>query len=95
MRWVSNKIDEFLNSLSSSAPQIISLTEHHLRTEEINNVNFVPYTLAASFCRQTCSYRGVWVFFPMNNPLYTINIDQYNKEKNLEICALELNIIIK
>jgi len=40
-------------SLSSNAPQVNCLTEHHLMTEEIGNVNLGQYTLGATFCRQT------------------------------------------
>jgi hypothetical protein len=64
IRGISNKIDEFLNSLSPNAPQVICLTEHHLKTEEILNVNFSQCTLGASFCRQTYSYGDVCVFVP-------------------------------
>jgi len=37
---ITNKIDEFLFSLPVNAPQVICLTEHHLKIEEIGNVNF-------------------------------------------------------
>jgi hypothetical protein len=57
-----------------------------LRTEEVRNVNFGLYILGAFFCRQTYSH-GVCVFVPKNIQFYTINLDQYNKEKDLEICA--------
>jgi hypothetical protein len=36
---IFNKIDEFLISLSSNAPHVICLTEHHLMTEQIGNAN--------------------------------------------------------
>ena len=49
---MSNKIDEFLISLSSNAPQVICLTEHHLMTEQIENVNLGQHTSGVSFCRQ-------------------------------------------
>jgi hypothetical protein len=64
-----------------------------LRIEEIRNVNFSQYTLGASFCRQTYSHGGVCNFVPKNIQFYTINLDQYNKEKDFEICALKLNIL--
>jgi len=56
---ISNKIDEFLISLSSNAPQVICLTEHHLMNEEKRNVNLGQYTLGATFCRQTYKYGGL------------------------------------
>jgi hypothetical protein len=90
---ISNKTDEFLNSISPNAHQVICLTEHHLKTEEISYVNFSQYTLGASFCRQTYSHGGVCVFVPKNIQYYTIDLDQYNKEKALKICALKLNIL--
>jgi len=66
---ITNKIDEFLNSLRSNAPQVICLTEHHMKTEEIANVNLEQYTLGTAFCRQTIS-RGVYVFtYPRIFPL--------------------------
>ena len=35
---ISHKIDEFLISFSLTTPHVLSLTEHHLRTEEINYI---------------------------------------------------------
>jgi hypothetical protein len=58
---ISNKTDEFLISLSSNAPQIICLTEHHLMTEETRNVNLGQYILGATFCRQTYEHGGVCI----------------------------------
>jgi len=34
---ISNKIDELWTSLCYNRPQIICLTEHHLKTDEIND----------------------------------------------------------
>ena len=48
---ISKKTDELLISLSYNKPQIICLTEHHLKAEEINNVNLDRYILGTSFCR--------------------------------------------
>jgi len=93
IRGISNKIDKFLNSASPDVPQVICLTEQHLRTEEIRNVNFSQYTLGASFCRQTYSHGGVCIFVPKNFQFHTINLDQYNKEKDFETCALKLHIL--
>jgi len=45
IRGISNKFHEFVISLSPNAPQVTCLTEHHLQTKEIGNVNFGQYTL--------------------------------------------------
>src|SRR5215510_13206844 len=52
LRGISSKIDEFLTSLCYNRPQIICLTEHHLKTEEINSINLDQYILSASLCRK-------------------------------------------
>ncbi|XP_023702159.1 uncharacterized protein LOC111861650 [Cryptotermes secundus] len=92
IRGIINKVDEFLNSLSLNAPQIICLSEHHLKTDEISEVNFDHYTVGTSYCRQTYSHGGVCVLVHKNIQFNTINPDQFNKEKDLEICALKLNV---
>ena len=60
------------------------------RTEELSNVNFGHYSLGASFSRQTYSHGDVCIFVPKNTQFHAVNLDQYNKD--LEICALKLNI---
>jgi hypothetical protein len=90
MQGITNKIDEFLISLPPNAPQVICLTEHHLQTEEIGNVNFGQYTLGSAFCRQTFKQGGVCIYISKNTCFNAINLDQFIKEKDLEICALKL-----
>ena len=87
------KIDEFLNSLPPNAPKVIYLTEHHLRAEEIRNINLSQFTLGATFCRQTYSHGGACSIVSKNIHFSTINLDQQNKEKDFKICALNLHII--
>ena len=90
---IVNKTDEFLISFSLNAPQIICLTEHHLQTEQIHNVDLGQYTLGAAFCRKTYKHGGVCIYVSKNLQFNTINLDQYNKEKDLEICALKLHTL--
>jgi exonuclease III len=92
IRGISNKIEEFLHSLSPNPPQVTCLTEHHLRIEEIENVNLSQYTFGTKFCRQSYSHGGVCIFVPVNIQFSVINLDQYCKEKDIEICALKLYI---
>jgi hypothetical protein len=61
IRGIKNKVEEFLISLTDIAPQIICLSNHRLRLDEIDNVNFNQYMIGNSFCRQIDSYGGVCV----------------------------------
>jgi exonuclease III len=90
IRGISNKIDEFLISLPPNAPQVICLTEHHMKTEGRANVNFGQYTLGSAYCRQTYKQGGVCIYISKNISFKAINLDQYIKEKDFEICALKI-----
>ena len=62
-------------------------------TEEIGNANLGQYTLRAALCRQTYKHEGVCIYVLKDIQFNTINLDQYNKEKDLEICALNLRLL--
>jgi hypothetical protein len=93
IQGIKNKIDEFLISLPHNVPQVICLTEHHLQTDEISNVNFGQHTLGSAFCRQSYKQGGVCIYISKNISFNAINLDQYIKEKDLEICALKLCLL--
>jgi exonuclease III len=95
IRGIKNKIEVFLISLADTVPQIISLSEHHLRLDEIDNVNFNPYMIGNSFCRQIYSYGGVRILIHKNLQFDTINFDQFNTEKGFETCALKFQFTSK
>jgi hypothetical protein len=88
---IKNKVEEFLISLTDIAPQIICLSEHHLRLDEIDNVNFNQYMIGNSFCRQ----EGVCVLIKKNVQFDTINFDQFSKEKDFKTCALKFQFMPK
>jgi len=90
---LSHKIDEFLISLLPKYTQILCLTEHHLRNEEIANVNLDQYTLGDQFFRQTYKQGGVCIYVSNDIHFSTINLEQHNIEKGLEICTLKMRIL--
>jgi hypothetical protein len=59
IQGIRNKVGDFLISLSANEPQIICLSEHHLRTEEIDKLNLYQYIIGTSFCRQHYSSMSV------------------------------------
>jgi exonuclease III len=66
------------------------LTEHHLRIDELKNINLGQYTLVAQYCRQSYKQGGVSIFVSSDIQSHAINLDHFNKEKDLEICALKI-----
>ena len=65
------------------APQVICLTEHHIITEQIGNVNLGQYTLGVSFYRQVYKHGGSCFYVSKDTHFNTINVDQYNEEKSV------------
>jgi exonuclease III len=95
IRGIKNKVEEFLISIRDIEPQIICLSEHHLKIDEIDNVNFNQYRIGNSFCRQTFNCGGVCILIRENLQFDTINLDQFNKEKDLESCAIKFQFMSK
>ena len=95
IQGISKKIDEFSISLCYNRPQIICLTEHHLKAEEINNINLDPYKLGTSFCRKKQKHGGACIYVSKSLQFSAINLEKFHREKDLEICALKLNIQTK
>ena len=91
IRGLNNKTDEFLISLSPSTPQIICLTEHHLKPDEIGNICLGHHTLGTYFCRRSFKQGGVCIFASDNTSTKVIDLE-HTKEKDLEICALQTYI---
>ena len=87
-----NKREELLNSLTSTSPQIICLTEHLLADEELEGVTLHPYILGAKFCKRMHKCGGVCTFILDNIHYTNINMDKYSNEKDTEICAMKLHI---
>lgn len=94
IRGLHNKSDEILIAVSPYSPQVICLTEHHLTTEQINTIRLDHYTLGASFCRQTYKHGGTCIYVLKDIPFHSINLDEFNTEKDIEICALRLSLTL-
>jgi hypothetical protein len=48
--------------------------------------------LGAKLCRQTYKQGGVYIYVTNDIQFNTINLDQYNREKDLEICAIKIRL---
>jgi hypothetical protein len=51
--------------------------------------------LGTSFCREKYKYGGACIYISKFLEFSSINLDKYHKEKDLEICAIKLNIQTK
>jgi len=93
VKSLRKKSHELLGHLYPVLPHVMCLNEHHLNIlEKKTYVNIEGYTIEAQFCRVLYEKGGVIIY--VHNSLQYTNIDlsEYCKEKDIEICAIKLFI---
>jgi exonuclease III len=91
IRGLRGKVTELLLSVLDEAPHIICLTEHHLKDYEIDITHIPKYKLGSKYCRQNLKNGGVSIYIQDTLTYSNINLLKYNKEQDIEICAIQLN----
>jgi exonuclease III len=91
IRGLRNKANELYCHLHHDHPHILCVTEHNLSESELQLNHLTHYSLRASHCRKSFSKGGVSIFAHRNIKYNTINIGEYNKDKDIEACAIQLN----
>jgi hypothetical protein len=86
------KTHELLSHLYPDLPQVICLMEHHLNTMEINLVNTENYITGAQFCRALYGKGVVAIYVHKSLKFTNTDLRKYCKEKDIEICAVKLNL---
>ena len=67
---------------------VVCLTEHHLREQEIENLSIAHYTLRAKFCRQNLKQGGTGIFVHESLAFTNIDLQNYCMEQDIETCQL-------
>jgi len=91
VRGLGNKTNELYCHLHHDLPHILCLSEHHLSESELQLIHLANYSLGASYCTKTFLKGGVSIFVYRNLKYNTINIDEYNIDKDIEACAIPLD----
>jgi hypothetical protein len=89
---VSNKIYDLTIYLQMSPIHVLCITEHHLGCNEIETIYLPNYNLNAKYCRTKLKKGGVCIFTHKTIHCTSINLNNFCKEQDLEICAIELHI---
>jgi len=87
---LSNKVNQINLLLQNVKVQVMCLTEHWVSEENMSNINFTDYLIAASFCRKQYIHGGVLLLVNQNVPTKPLNISSYSIEKHIEICGIQL-----
>ena len=86
IRGLKSKVDDLSNSLSPDYPQIMCLTEHHLKDYEIDNLPIDHFKLGSKYCRHKFKNGGVCIFVYEDLQFFSISLDKYHKEKYWGLC---------
>jgi hypothetical protein len=93
IRGLGNKSNELYCHLQHDLPHILCLSVHHLSEPELQMIHSPNYSLGANYCRKTflkgCVSTRMFVHRTLKYS--TINIDEYNIDKDIEACTIQLD----
>jgi len=90
IRSLKNKINELLISLIDKKPDILCLTEHHLRDYKISNTCIPTFKLAAKYCRHHRKQGGVCIYIHESLDFKNISLLNYCSEQDIELAAIQI-----
>jgi len=77
------KMNELLCHLNHDPPNILRITKHHLRHEELAAFHVENYVLGSSYCRQLKLKGGVCIFVQNNLKFTPLNVDEYCVDQDI------------
>ena len=89
IRGLGMKSGEILGHLYPDYPQVLCLTELHLRKPQIKHKTIENYSLGTYYCRENYEKGGVAIYIHQSIQSSKVSIDKYCKEKDIEICAIK------
>jgi hypothetical protein len=87
IRGLRDKNNELLGSVLPKLPQVICLTKHHLKEQEIENLSVDDYILGAKSCRQCLKHGGTGIFAHKSLAFTNIDLQNFCVEQDIETCA--------
>jgi exonuclease III len=66
-----------------------------MKSDEINSIHIPSYKLSANYCRTSLKCGGVCIFIHKDIQFTNINLQNYNKEQDLEITAIKIKFSAK
>ena len=70
----------------------MSLTEHHVKDYETDNLPIDYFKSGSRYCRHEFKNGGVCIFIHEDLEFFSISLDKYCKVKDIEVCAVKLNV---
>jgi len=89
IRGLGMKSDEILDHFYPDYPQVLCLTEHHLKKFKIKYKIIENYNLGTYYCREKYEKGGVAIYIHKGIQCTKVSINTYCKEKDIEICVIK------
>ena len=83
------KSGEILGHLYPDYPQVLCLTQHHLRKPQIKHKTIENYNSGTYYCRENYEKGRVAIYIHQSKQGSKVSIDTYCKKKDVEICAIK------
>ena len=91
IQCLRNKCNFFESILLSNVFNVVLVSEHWLKEDEIDLFQLYSFNLASSFCRTKYIHGGVCIF--VRNDIDCTKVEciaEFNNEKHFEICCIKL-----
>jgi hypothetical protein len=92
IRSIGSKTYELLSHLYPDLLHVLCLAEHYLNKMGMNHVYVENYNIGAQFCRAVHGKGGLVIYVHNSLKLSNIDLSKHCKEKDIEICAVNLNL---
>lgn len=90
----SGKLNRFTQLLNKTLPDIVIMTEHGLKSGQLENTRLREYTLKTYFCRINHKKGGVAIYVrdDLQSAVESLDITHHNTELNFEAAMLQISL---
>jgi exonuclease III len=90
IRGLRGNLNELISHLYPTLPNVLCLSEHHMKQQEIKSLLFENYKLGDSYCRTNHEMGGVCIYVQKGIEYEKLNIGNLCQDKNIEACAIKI-----
>ena len=91
IQYIRDKVDILNVYLNLESPDVLIITEHGLKDQEICLLNFPGYNIGAYSCRTVLKSGGVLIITKDNLKVKTIDLLYLFIEKDFEVAGIKIN----
>jgi len=95
IRGLKGKVNELLSQLHPTFPQVFCFSEHHMNQIELQHTFLDGYNLRVCYCRTSHMKGGVCIFVQNDVRCTNIDLGNYCKDKDFEVCAVKYTLAPK